>query len=198
MLKRILIITLSSTLILFILTTIKLEDNTTTKKEKYLKNIKITTKAQTETIKKTKKNNLNKNIIKYEKPIGKIIIDKININKDLYNISSKKNNVEENITILKESIFPPNPNSIVFIAAHSGNGKKAYFKNLNKLNKNDNIIIEYKQTRYNYIVNNIWETEKNGYINIQKENNNQLILTTCSPKHKDKQLVINCIEKEST
>ena len=163
MLKRILIITLSSTLILFILTTIKLEDNTTTKKEKYHENIKITTKAQTETIKKPKKNNLNKNIIKYEKPIGKIIIDKININKDLYNISSKKNNVEENITILKESIFPPNPNSIVFIAAHSGNGKKAYFNNLNKLNKNDNIIIEYKQTRYNYVVNNIWETEKNGY-----------------------------------
>ena len=198
MLKKILIITFSSTLILFILTTIKLEGNTQNKKEPYKEKRNIVEKYKKEIITKQKTNIINKININNEKPIGKIIINKIKINNNLYDINSKKNNIEENVTILKDSILPPSKNSIIFIAAHSGNGKKAYFKNLNKLKEKDNIIITYKNKNYNYIVNEIWESKKNGYINIQKEETNQLILTTCSPNHKEKQLIINCIEKEST
>ncbi|MBQ2639723.1 MAG: sortase [Bacilli bacterium] len=132
-----------------------------------------------------------------EKPIGKIIINKININNDLYSINSKHNNVDENVTILDGSIEPSNTNSIMFIAAHSGDDDISYFKYLDKLHINDNIILIYKNIKYVYIVTNIWEQDKNGYININKDYNKQLVLTTCSPIHDNKQLIINSKLKES-
>lgn len=129
--------------------------------------------------------------------IGSIIINKLNINKPLYKINSNKNNIEENITILKESIPPKEDNSILIIAAHSGTGPIAFFNELNKLEINDEIIIKYDNKEYKYFVKDIWEEKKNGYININKEPQKQLILTTCSPTKDDYQLIINCIIKES-
>ena len=129
--------------------------------------------------------------------IGSIIINKLFINKKLYSIDNPKNNIEENITILKGSIEPTNNDSIIFIAAHSGYGEKAFFKDLDLLEKNDKIILTYKNIDYLYIVKNKWETNKDGDIEVEKEDNKQLILTTCSPKNKTKQLIINCIQKES-
>ena len=138
-------------------------------------------------------------IIPKENSIGKLTIDKISLNKKLYPINSKENNIEKNITILPGSIEPSNENSIMFIAAHSGTGKKAYFKELHKMKKNDSIILEYKNIRYTYIIKNIWETKKLGTISVPKENINQLILTTCSMKDKENQLIINSVltKKES-
>ena len=74
--------------------------------------------------------------------IGYLQIDSIKIKEPIYEINSKENNIEEHVTILKESILPENDNSIVFIAAHSGTGNIAYFKNLDKLNINDLIILK--------------------------------------------------------
>ncbi|MBQ6323212.1 MAG: hypothetical protein IJI22_00070 [Bacilli bacterium] len=56
------------------------------------------------------------------------------------------------------------------------------------------LIINRK--KYTYEVKDIWEEEKNGYINLNKEGKNQLILTTCSPTRNNYQLVVNCIEKD--
>ena len=71
----------------------------------------------------------NKNVQNTE-IIGNIIIDKINLNKPLYNINNNKNNIEENIEVLKESILPPNNNSIIFLAAHSGTSNISYFNEI--------------------------------------------------------------------
>ena len=157
----------------------------------------------------------NKNITKKETPyqpiyqaqntamkenhIGKLIIEKINLNNLLYPINSSKNNIEQNVTILKNSEEPSNNNSIMFIAAHSGTGKIAYFKNLDKLQINDIIKLEYKNIKYTYQIKDIWEVKKTGTINVEKENNIQLILTTCSPNKRNYQLIINSIQikKES-
>ena len=76
--------------------------------------------------------------------IGTLIIDKIKLKESLYNINSPKNNVNEHVTILKESIMPDQNNSIMFLAAHSGIGKIAFFEELDKLQKNDIIILIYK------------------------------------------------------
>lgn len=139
-----------------------------------------------------------KNITK-DNSIGNLKINKISLNKKLYPINSKENNIEKNITILPGSIEPSNENSIMFIAAHSGTGKKALFKELHKVQEKDAIILEYKNIKYTYIIKNIWETKKIGTISVPKENINQLILTTCSIKDKDNQLIINSIliKKES-
>ena len=132
-----------------------------------------------------------------EQPIGKIIIPKIQIDKPLYDINSKNNNIEENITILKESIDPINTNSILFIAAHSGTGPIAFFEQLDQLEISDIVKIEYHQKQYTYQINKIYEQEKNGYISGLKEQKRQLVLTTCCPKKNNCQLIINGIEIES-
>lgn len=129
--------------------------------------------------------------------IGELIINKINLNQKLYSPTNHKNNIEENVTILKESIFPNEENSIVFLAAHSGTGKIAFFQNLNKLEIKDKIILNYQKHTYTYQVTNIWEENKTGTIHVSKKEKNQLILTTCSPNKENKQLVIESIQKEA-
>jgi len=127
-----------------------------------------------------------------EKPIGKLIINRINLNKNIYSINSKENTIEKNIQLLKEST-----DNLIIIAAHSGSGEIAYFNNLNKLEKNDEIILVLNNTTSKYIVKEYWEQKKNGYIDISKEEQDQLILTTCSPNHQGYQLIVNSIKKES-
>ncbi len=135
-----------------------------------------------------------------ELPIAKIIIQKIGLDGDIYNINSKENDVDKNITILKDSILPNNENSIIFLAAHSGYGKIAYFNDLDKLNVNDVIIFQYNNNNYYYMIDKIFEEEKDGDIEINKTSDKQLVLTTCSRNNKNKQLIINSnlIKKEKT
>ena len=151
----------------------------------------ISTKVKTNIITKINKTNT----INKETNIGNIKIKAINLNQKLFPQNSKHNNIEENVTILNGSIEPDNDNSIFFLAAHSGTGRKAIFKNLDKLNINDEVELFYKDNSYTYIVNNIWETKKTGNISVPKENKNQLVLTTCSPSRDNYQLIINCIKK---
>ena len=123
--------------------------------------------------------------------LGTLSIKKINLlNKPIYNLKSSKNNIEKNITILKESIFSQN-SSIIILAAHSGNGEFAYFKNLHKLKINDLIIFHHHDEDYTYQIKDIYEQNKNGSIHINKKYQHELILTTCS-KNKNKQLIIEC------
>ena len=125
-----------------------------------------------------------------------LIIEKINLKQPFYEINSNNNTIEKNIEILKESIMPDQDNSIVIIAAHSGEGDIAYFNNLIDLDINDELILYYKKTYYKYNIIDIYEEPKYGYIDINRSNNNQLVLTTCHPYKKNKQLVINATKKE--
>ena len=130
-----------------------------------------------------------------EKPIGRLEIKKINLIKPIYKETSRKNNVEENITILNGSISPEESNSIFFLAAHSGSGPIAFFNNLDQLTEGDQVILIYKNNHYQYIVKNKWNQRKDGTIHVPKEKENQLILTTCSKDKKGYQFIINCIKK---
>ena len=127
--------------------------------------------------------------------IGTLIIEKINLNKPLYPINDKKNNIEENVTILQGSISPEKENSIIFLAAHSGPAPNSYFNDLDKLKEQDKIILNINNKTYTYKVTSIWETNKDGTIEVSKQSTNQLILTTCSKKDKNKQLIINTIKE---
>lgn len=131
-----------------------------------------------------------------EEIIGNLIIDKINLDMPLYNIESKNNNIEENVTILNESILPPNEKSIIFLAAHSGTSKISYFNDLDKLKINDTILLTINNIKNTYQITNIYKQKKNGYIKVNKENKDQLILTTCDPNNNKYQLIINSTKKE--
>lgn len=65
--------------------------------------------------------------------LATLYIPKINVNRNIYPIKSPKNNVDENIMILKESTLPDTEGSTIFLAAHSGNGLVAYFNDLKEL-----------------------------------------------------------------
>lgn len=127
--------------------------------------------------------------------LGYIYIPSINLKKNIYNINSSKNNIEYNVEVLKESIFPDNPNSIVFLAAHSGTGDNAFFNDLKNLKMNDEIILSYNNSIYKYSVIDKKEISKNGYIYGNRIYDDEIVLTTCSDT-KGKQLIINGILKK--
>ena len=132
-----------------------------------------------------------------ESSIGYIKITKINLSNEIYSINSNHNNIEENVTILKSSKNIRSKDSLIILAAHSGEGKIAYFNNLNKLNINDTIELKYYDENYIFEITNIHEQDKVGYIKISKKDESQLILTTCSTTTNNKQLIIESILKES-
>lgn len=140
----------------------------------------------------------NKNVSPKVIPIGRLIIEKIKLDQALYDINSPNNNVEENVTILKGSSLPTDNKGTIFLAAHSGTGDIAYFNDLDKLKVNDEIIFKYNNINYHYLVDKIFEEEKDGDIEITKSSDNQLVLTTCSKKDSKKQLIVNSnlIQKE--
>ena len=121
------------------------------------------------------------------KPIMNIRIDKINVNEEIYAKESENNNIDKHVIILKESGYPDS-NLPVIIGAHSGIGPLAYFKNLNKLEKGDEVILTYKGQDYKYVVNNKYKDDKNGLIKI--EGGNDLVLFTCYPNDKKNYLIV--------
>lgn len=128
--------------------------------------------------------------VQSEKYLGVLKIPKLNIELGFYNVDSKKNNVNQNIQILKESVMPNIKGGTIYLAAHSGDSYLGYFKNIDKLEYDDEIIVIYENNSYYYIVNDIFELDKNGHISINKNiSENYLVLTTCS-KTKDRQLII--------
>lgn len=128
--------------------------------------------------------------INNEEYLGILTIPKINLKAGFYHINSSKNNVNNSVSILKESIMPNSNNSIIYLAAHSGTGYLAYFKNIDMLTDNDIMIITYNGSDYYYVVNNIYEMPKNGEIVIKRNvNEKYLVLTTCS-KNDNMQLII--------
>jgi len=130
------------------------------------------------------------NLEEKEEYLGILKIPKIDLKEGFYDINSKNNNINNAVTILKESILPSGNGSIVYLTAHSGYGYLAFFKDIDKLEVNDIIYLDIKNNSYQYIVNDIYEVDKNGLITINHNiNDNYLVLTTCS-KNKDKQLVI--------
>ena len=130
------------------------------------------------------------NKINKDNYIGILEIPAINLRKGFYNIDNKNNNVNKNIQVLEKSSMPDEENSFLAIAGHSGNGRKSFFKDLYKLNINDEIIIYYKNNEYFYKINNIYEEDKDGTIEIKKDNYSKIILTTCNQKDKTKQIII--------
>lgn len=164
----------------------------TIKKEKIKEPVQNRVKQETLENKKNTIHNLNS-----DQPIATIIIDKINLKENLYSIKSKQNTIEKHVAFLKQSDYPDKENGTVIILAHSGIGKKAYFKNLDKLELNDIVILEYKK-KYYYKVTKITEYKKDGTLRFKPNNNKSiLILTTCKPHDNTKQLTIILEQQKS-
>lgn len=138
----------------------------------------------------------NYNVIedtKQEDYIAVLEIPSINLKKGLYAIDSKNNNVNKNIEIIDSSDMPDITKGNFILAGHSGTGRIAFFDNLDKLIVDDTIIVYYKNIKYIYQINNIESIVKDGTIEIKREFESMITLTTCNQENKNEQLVITGI-----
>ncbi len=132
-------------------------------------------------------------VVYVEKEIMSISIPKLNISNKIYNIQSSLNNIDKNVIILKGSNMPDKDKGVLLIGAHSGFGEYAYFKNLNKIDINDEVIINYNNKTYSYKVISKYLDKKDGSINFKSSpNSKRLILYTCNPEDKNNFLVVIC------
>lgn len=121
--------------------------------------------------------------------IAVLEIPKINLKRGL---SQDKyyNNVNRNVEILKGSTMPNISKGNFILAGHSGSGRVAYFRNLNKLIIGDISYIYYGGIKYTYKVNNIYDIEKTGTATITRDlNKTTLTMITCR-HNTNKQIVI--------
>lgn len=133
----------------------------------------------------------NNNEANQSNSYGRIEISKIGLYEYFYDINDDRNNVDKGIEVLKPSIMPDKENSKLFLAAHSGNSDISYFKNISKLDYNDEVIIYLKNKCYKYKVIDKYEIIKNGTLSVKEIDNNTLILITCI-RDTNRQLVIIC------
>lgn len=132
---------------------------------------------------------IDKSISSFDEAIGRIAIDKINLDRKFYSFDSDFNDVNKNVAIISPSDMPDVIGGTLILAAHSGNVNTAYFKKLNELVIGDVVNIYYSDTKYVYKISSFYEENRNSSIVIKREKmKNVLVLTTCKIGTK-KQLV---------
>lgn len=122
--------------------------------------------------------------------IATIKIPKIKLERGLVSPTSKFNNIEYNVSFLKDSAMPDEKDGNVIIASHSGNARVSYFRNLDKLEIDDKISLHYNEKNYTYSIVSIYDIEKTGQAKIiRNQNTNTLTLITCR-HNTNRQIVI--------
>lgn len=122
--------------------------------------------------------------------IGRLEIPKIGLDRGFVRKDSKDNNVDKNITIIKESTFPDVKGGNFIIAGHSGTGPLAFFNDLRKLQKNDRVYVHYNGNKYAYKIVNIYKQKKTGKIKIYRDKKKTtLTLITCTNNDKNTQTI---------
>lgn len=115
-------------------------------------------------------------------------IPKIKLNKGIYDLNSRENNISKNIELLNYSNLDTNT---IVLASHSGTASNAYFNNVPNLSINDKIYIYYNHKKYTYIINDIYYIDKTGFLEIDNNIDNTLILITCSLLYNNKQIIVS-------
>lgn len=122
--------------------------------------------------------------------IGYLEIKKINLKQGLVSKKSVYNKVSYNIKMLSVSDYPDKSLGNVILAAHSGTGYLAFFKDLHKLSLGDEAKITYKGYVYTYKIAKIYNVPKVGKVKINRDiHKTTLTLITCTYKSKTEQTV---------
>lgn len=128
--------------------------------------------------------------------IAVLKIDKINLEKGLYEIGNSLNNVDYNIEILSGSNMPDVENGNLVLASHNGYLKESYFRNLYKVEIHDKISVFYDSYEYIYEVINTYKVEKTDTVKVIRNNNkNTLTLITCSGDNEQLVVVAELINR---
>lgn len=117
-------------------------------------------------------------------------IPSINLKRGIVDYNSKYNNVNYNIQIIEHSQMPDVENSNLILAGHNGTSGVSFFRNLYKLKEDSLIYLYYDGYKYIYKLNNSYDSDKDGKIEIVRNRyKNAITLITCKKGTKDKQTV---------
>lgn len=129
--------------------------------------------------------------------IGVIKIPKISLERGLVNPYSYQNNVDKNIAFVEPYLLPDKQYGNVILASHSGNSSVSYFRKLDKLSINDEVIIDYNKESYIYKIVDIYDVEKTGKAMIKRNRyKNTLTLITCRDGTNKQIIVIAELERK--
>lgn len=117
-------------------------------------------------------------------------IPSINLKRGIVDYNSWANNVRYNIQIIEHSQMPYVENSNLILAGHNGTSNVSFFKDLYKLKEDSLIYLYYNGYKYIYKLNNFYDTDKDGKVEIiRNKYKNTITLITCKKGTKDKQVV---------
>lgn len=159
-------------------------------------------KVPTEVVEQTEETSKEKTTepVSIDYYVGMLEIPKINLKQGFAAFGSPYNNISKNVTILPTSVYPDVDLGNFILAAHSGTGSIAFFKNLYKLTNGDIAIVYYNGYKYTYQIVDIYNQPKTGTISIYRDySKNTLTLITCTYNSKGEQTVYiaNLISKDA-
>ena len=124
------------------------------------------------------------------KYIAVLSIPEINLKRGLVEPTSTQNSVKYNIEIIKGSSLPDKVSTNLVLAAHSGNSKVSFFKDLDKLKISSLIELYYNGFKYTYELSSINTVNKSGEVKVTRtRDKNTITLITCK-KDSDTEQVI--------
>ena len=136
------------------------------------------------------KGNNDNYVVDYSKYLGVLEIPKIGLKRGFYNVGSKYNNIQYNVTMVAGSTLPNVTNGNLILMAHSGDAYISYFEYLYRLNKGDPVYVTYNGRKYQYKIVNIYQVKKNGIVRIQRNHNRtSLTMITCTKGNENTQTV---------
>lgn len=139
---------------------------------------------------KPSKPSSSNNVNSMEGYLGRLVIPKINFNRNFYSLGSYNNNVNRNIAVMKGSSTPDIVGGNLIIAGHSGNVWYSFFGSLYKVKNGDLAYVYYNDVKYTYKIVDSYTVKKNGTVTIKRDRRkNTLTLITCTRNSKTKQTV---------
>ena len=135
-------------------------------------------------------NNQSKNKNKQLEYTAVLEIPKINLKRGVVDSTKNFSSINYAISVDSNSNYPDdNGNFILY--AHSGNSSIAFFHNINKLEKGDNIYVYYGGIKYYYKIIRKYNIEKTGKAKvIDLKDDKYITLITCNQQRNNYQIVI--------
>ena len=133
-------------------------------------------------------------VIDYSKYLGVLEIPKVGLKRGFYNLDSKYNDIQYNVTLVEGSNMPDVVNGNLILMAHSGDAAVSYFAYLYILKIGDKAYVTYNGNKYTFQIVNIYDVPKTGRVKIVRSyDKTTLTLITCT-KNNDKSQTVYILE----
>ncbi len=133
---------------------------------------------------------IKNNYLKLKTNLNIINIEKISLKEIVKDETITSKNIND-VVMFKEFGRPNIKNTNTIIGAHSGSGRKAKFKDLEKISINDKVQFYYKEKEYNYVViEKFFVHEKDLTVLNNIRNKTTLTLLTCNSLNDEYRLIV--------